>query len=258
MTKLASVELNNWHGISDGGDVAEVRPDNASIASFALTRTMDSRTAAPLTTTRDAPTVSTRTDDRRGRRPLRLGVSQVGKSDQIAYYIDDSLRQPDAALPTTRACVASNDSAFPSLTILQNAHPSRALYLSNGFCLRAPPCFCMMSLTTSSIEELAGLGADQIMTSIARNPSPAHELRGQNDAPALNSHLSQRRVEQGLTRGDGVTGDITLNVRTGSPFPANLGVWPQGRSQFRTSWKNPRRKVFKVRWDDFHTPNNER
>ena len=77
----------------------------------------------------------------------------------------------------------------------------------------------------------------------------ADELRGQNRRLALNLIYRHGVLEQGLTRGDGVTGeDITLNVRTIGTIPANLG----GRRTSPTSWRSAV-KVF-MRWDDFRRP----
>ena len=60
-------------------------------------------------------------------------------------------------------------------------------------------------------------------------------------------------LEQGLTRGDGVTGeDITLNVRTIGSIPANLG----GPAADIPEFVEIRGEVF-MRWDDFKALNGE-
>ena len=78
-------------------------------------------------------------------------------------------------------------------------------------------------------------------------------MRGQIDGLALNLIYRNGVLEQGLTRGDGVTGeDITLNVRTIGSIPANLG----GPKEDVPDFVEIRGEVF-MRWDDFHTLNNE-
>ena len=73
------------------------------------------------------------------------------------------------------------------------------------------------------------------------------------DGLALNLIYRNGVLEQGLTRGDGVTGeDITLNVRTIGSIPANLG----GPKEDVPDFVEIRGEVF-MRWDDFHTLNNE-
>lgn len=73
------------------------------------------------------------------------------------------------------------------------------------------------------------------------------------DGLALNLIYRNGVLEQGLTRGDGVTGeDITLNVRTISTIPQNLA----GPEEDIPEFVEIRGEVF-MRWDDFNKLNAE-
>ena len=73
------------------------------------------------------------------------------------------------------------------------------------------------------------------------------------DGLALNLIYRHGVLEQGLTRGDGVTGeDITLNVRTIGTIPANLA----GPAEDIPDFVEIRGEVF-MRWDDFRRLNDE-
>ena len=177
------------------------------------------------------------------------------ESDQIAYYIDDSPVSSDAAYDARMRCLERLGSGVPLTGQSAVAHPSRRRLLSPT---TSPPVrhpSRMMSLDdVFSIEELKDW-YDSVIRDLdwpESKPLPM-SCEVKIDGLALNLIYRNGVLEQGLTRGDGVTGeDITLNVRTIGSIPANLG----GPKEDVPDFVEIRGEVF-MRWDDFHTLNNE-
>ena len=238
----------------DDGDVAEVRPDTG-IARFvpgseqwiaALQPTDDD--AIRL----DRFDVNMMTAEAAAR--LWARVAAWVESDQIAYYIDDSPVSSDAAYDARMRCLERLEAAFPSLDNPQSPTHRVGGSFSNDFASVRHPSRMMSLDDVFSIEELKDW-YDSVIRDLdwpESKPLPM-SCEVKIDGLALNLIYRNGVLEQGLTRGDGVTGeDITLNVRTIGSIPANLG----GPKEDVPDFVEIRGEVF-MRWDDFHTLNNE-
>ena len=238
----------------DDGDVAEVRPDTG-IARFAPGS--EQWIAALQPTDDDAIRldrfdVNTMTAEAAAR--LWARVAAWVESDQIAYYIDDSPVSSDAAYDARMRCLERLEAAFPSLDNPQSPTHRVGGSFSNDFASVRHPSRMMSLDDVFSIEELKDW-YDSVIRDLdwpESKPLPM-SCEVKIDGLALNLIYRNGVLEQGLTRGDGVTGeDITLNVRTIGSIPANLG----GPKEDVPDFVEIRGEVF-MRWDDFHTLNNE-
>lgn len=174
------------------------------------------------------------------------------ESDQVAYYDRDSPVSSDAAYDARMRCLQRLERAFPVLDSDQSptrrvggrastdfasvTHPSRMLSLDDVF----------------SIGELRDWydGVIRDLEWNADEPLPM-TCEVKIDGLALNLLYRDGVLEQGLTRGDGVTGeDITPNVRTIATIPKTLSGPPDGVPEF----VEIRGEVF-MRWDDFRALN---
>lgn len=174
------------------------------------------------------------------------------ESDQIAYYIDDSPVSSDAAYDLRLRCLQALEAAFPSLDSDQS--PTRRVggSFSNDFASVRHPSRMMSLDDVFSVEELRdwydGVIHDLDWPSSKTLPMTC-EVK--IDGLALNLLYRDGVLEQGLTRGDGVTGeDITLNVRTIDSIPRSLG----GDREDVPEFVEIRGEVF-MRWDDFRALN---
>ena len=146
------------------------------------------------------------------------------ESDQIAYYIDDAPVSSDAAYDARLRCLQRLEAAFPTLDNPQS--PTRRVggTFSNDFVSVRHPSRMMSLDDVFSIEELHDW-YDGVLRGLdwpEGKPLPM-SCEVKIDGLALNLIYRHGVLEQGLTRGDGVTGeDITLNVRTIGTIPANL------------------------------------
>jgi DNA ligase (NAD+) len=176
------------------------------------------------------------------------------EADQIAYYIDDSPVSSDAAYDARMRCLERLEAAFPSLDNPQSPTHRVGGSFSNDFASVRHPSRMMSLDDVFSIEELKAW-YDSVIRDLdwpGSKPLPM-SCEVKIDGLALNLIYRNGVLEQGLTRGDGVTGeDITLNVRTISSIPANLG----GTSQDIPDFVEIRGEVF-MRWDDFRALNAE-
>lgn len=176
------------------------------------------------------------------------------ESDQIAYYIDDAPVSSDAAYDARLRCLQRLEAAFPTLDNPQS--PTRRVggTFSNDFVSVRHPSRMMSLDDVFSIEELHDW-YDGVLRGLdwpEGKPLPM-SCEVKIDGLALNLIYRHGVLEQGLTRGDGVTGeDITLNVRTIGTIPANLA----GPAEDIPDFVEIRGEVF-MRWDDFCRLNDE-
>ena len=176
------------------------------------------------------------------------------ESDQIAYYIDDAPVSSDAAYDARLRCLQRLEAAFPTLDNPQS--PTRRVggTFSNDFVSVRHPSRMMSLDDVFSIEELHDW-YDGVLRGLdwpEGKPLPM-SCEVKIDGLALNLIYRHGVLEQGLTRGDGVTGeDITLNVRPIGTIPANLA----GPAEDIPDFVEIRGEVF-MRWDDFRRLNDE-
>ncbi|OZG66263.1 NAD-dependent DNA ligase LigA [Bifidobacterium hapali] len=176
------------------------------------------------------------------------------ESDQIAYYIDDSPVSSDAAYDARLRCLTRLEAQFPSLDSPQSPTHRVGGTFSNDFASVRHPSRMMSLDDVFSIEELRDWydGVRRDLDWPESKPLPM-SCEVKIDGLALNLIYRNGVLEQGLTRGDGVTGeDITLNVRTIGSIPANLG----GPAEDIPEFVEIRGEVF-MRWDDFRALNVE-
>lgn len=176
------------------------------------------------------------------------------ESDQIAYYIDDAPVSSDAAYDARMRCLQALESAFPSLDSPQSPTHRVGGTFSNDFASVRHPSRMMSLDDVFSIEELRDWydGVRRDLDWAEGRPLPM-SCEVKIDGLALNLIYRGGVLEQGVTRGDGVTGeDITLNVRTIASIPQTLG----GEASDIPDLVEIRGEVF-MRWDDFHTLNDE-
>ena len=176
------------------------------------------------------------------------------ESDQIAYYIDDAPVSSDAAYDARLRCLQRLELTFPTLDNPQSPTHRVGGTFSNDFVSVRHPSRMMSLDDVFSIEELRGWydGVRRSLDWPEGKPLPM-SCEVKIDGLALNLIYRHGVLEQGLTRGDGVTGeDITLNVRTIGTIPANLA----GPAEDIPDFVEIRGEVF-MRWDDFRTLNDE-
>ena len=138
------------------------------------------------------------------------------ESDQIAYYIDDTPVSSDAAYDARMRCLQALEAQFPSLDSTQSPTHRVGGTFSNDFASVRHPSRMMSLDDVFSLEELREW-YDSVIRGLDwsdTKPLPM-TCEVKIDGLALNLIYRNGVLEQGLTRGDGVTGeDITLNVRT--------------------------------------------
>lgn len=176
------------------------------------------------------------------------------ESDQIAYYIDNAPISSDAAYDARLRCLQALESQFPSLDTPQSPTHRVGGTFSNDFASVRHPSRMMSLDDVFSIKELRDW-YDSVIRDLdwpESKPLPM-TCEVKIDGLALNLVYRNGVLEQGLTRGDGVTGeDITLNVRTISTIPQNLA----GPEDDIPEFVEIRGEVF-MRWDDFSALNGE-
>ncbi|PJM72734.1 DNA ligase (NAD(+)) LigA [Bifidobacterium primatium] len=174
------------------------------------------------------------------------------ESDQIAYYIDDAPTSSDAAYDARLRCLQRLEAAFPTLDSPQSPTHRVGGTFSNDFASVRHPSRMMSLDDVFSIEELRDW-YDSVIRDLdwpEGRPLPM-TCEVKIDGLALNIIYRNGVLEQGLTRGDGVTGeDITMNARTIANIPQNLG----GPADDIPDMVEVRGEVF-MRFDDFKALN---
>ncbi len=177
------------------------------------------------------------------------------QADQIAYYVDDSPTSSDAAYDARMRVLSALEATFPILDTPQSPTHRVGGTFSNDFAPVRHPSRMMSLDDVFSIDELKSW-----YNSIIRDlqwpenkPLPM-TCEVKIDGLALNLIYRNGTLEQGLTRGDGVTGeDISLNVRTIEEIPTQLhGENPDDIPDF----VEIRGEVF-MKWADFRKLNIE-
>lgn len=174
------------------------------------------------------------------------------ESDQMAYYIDDNPISSDAAYDTFLRCLQQLEADFPSLDNPQSPTHRVGGTFSNEFPDVKLPSKMLSLDDVFSLEELR-VWYDGVLKALEwpeNKPLPM-TCEVKIDGLALDLLYRDGVLEQGLTRGDGMTGeDITTNVRTIPTIPQNL----KGAAQDIPEFVEIRGEVF-MRWDDFRDLN---
>lgn len=177
------------------------------------------------------------------------------QSDQIAYYVDDSPSSSDAAYDTRMRVLSSLESTFPILDTPQSPTHRVGGTFSNDFASVKHPSRMMSLDDVFSLEELKSW-YDSIIRDLKwpQNKPLPMTCEVKIDGLALNLIYRNGTLEQGLTRGDGVTGeDISLNVRTIEEIPTQLKC---ENSDDIPEFVEIRGEVF-MKWVDFRKLNIE-
>ena len=176
------------------------------------------------------------------------------ESDQVAYYIDDAPVSSDAAYDARMRCLQELESRFPSLDTPQSPTHRVGGTFSNDFASVRHPSRMLSLDDVFSVAELRQW-YDGLRNELDWPQDKALPMTSEVkiDGLALNLLYRNGVLEQGLTRGDGVTGeDITLNVRTIPSIPQNLS----GPARDIPEFVEVRGEVF-MRFDDFNALNEQ-
>ncbi|MDF7664942.1 NAD-dependent DNA ligase LigA [Bifidobacterium sp. ESL0745] len=174
------------------------------------------------------------------------------ESDQIAYYIDSEPVSSDAAYDTFLRCLQALEADFPALDNPQSPTHRVGGTFSNEFPDVVLPSKMLSLDDVFSIAELREW-YDGVLKALEWPDGKLLPMTCEVKIDGLALDLLYRDgvLEQGLTRGDGTTGeDITTNVRTIASIPQNLKGSPEDIPRF----VEIRGEVF-MRWDDFHELN---
>ncbi|WEV70007.1 NAD-dependent DNA ligase LigA [Bifidobacterium sp. ESL0775] len=174
------------------------------------------------------------------------------ETDQMAYYIDSQPVSSDAAYDAFLRCLQRLEADFPALDNPQSPTHGVGGTFSNEFPDVKLPSKMLSLDDVFSIDELRDW-YDGVLRALDWPEDKALPMTCEVKIDGLALDLLYRDgvLEQGLTRGDGTTGeDITTNVRTISTIPQNL----KGEAQDIPEFVEIRGEVF-MRWDDFRALN---
>lgn len=177
------------------------------------------------------------------------------QSDQIAYYVEDAPTSSDAAYDARMRMLNALESTFPTLDTPQSPTHRVGGTFSNDFASVKHPSRMMSLDDVFSIEELHDWydGVIRDLNWPESKPLPM-TCEVKIDGLALNLIYRNGTLEQGLTRGDGVTGeDISLNVRTIEAIPMQLHA---ENVDDIPEFVEIRGEVF-MTWNDFRKLNDE-
>lgn len=179
-------------------------------------------------------------------------IAAMVETDQMAYYVQDAPVSSDAAYDARMRCLQRLEAYFPQLDTPTSPTHRVGGTFSNDFASVQHPSRMMSLDDVFSYDELRAW-YDSVRRDLAwpeNKPLPMTcEIK--IDGLALNLVYRNGVLVQGLTRGDGITGeDITMNVRTFPTIPATL----QGPEGDIPELVEIRGEVF-MRWDDFQALN---
>ena len=177
------------------------------------------------------------------------------QADQIAYYVDDSPTSSDAAYDARMRTLSALESTFPSLDTPQSPTHRVGGTFSNDFTSVKHPSRMMSLDDVFSLDELHDW-YDSVIRDLNWSDSKPLPMTCEVkiDGLALNLIYRNGTLEQGLTRGDGITGeDITLNVRTIEAIPTQLNC---DTSDNIPEFVEIRGEVF-MKWADFEKLNED-
>lgn len=174
------------------------------------------------------------------------------ESDQIAYYINDSPTSSDAAYDARLRTLQALEAQFPSLDSPESPTHGVGGSFSNDFTSVAHPSRMLSLDDVFSIDELRDWHQGILKTlELAEDAKLPMTCEVKIDGLALNLIYRDGVLVQGLTRGDGVTGeDITMNVRTIHSIPQRLDTSDADAPRM----VEIRGEVF-MRFDDFRALN---
>lgn len=174
------------------------------------------------------------------------------ESDQVAYYINDAPTSSDAAYDARLRALQSLETDFPSLDSPESPTHRVGGSFSNDFTSVRHPSRMLSLDDVFSVEELRQWHQG-VLKALDLKPDAKLPMTCEVkiDGLALNLIYRNGILVQGLTRGDGVTGeDITMNVRTISSIPQRLDT----SKIDAPTMVEIRGEVF-MRFDDFHELN---
>ncbi|MCI1936048.1 MAG: NAD-dependent DNA ligase LigA [Bifidobacteriaceae bacterium] len=146
------------------------------------------------------------------------------ESDQVAYYINDAPTSSDAAYDARLKTLQQLEAQFPSLDTPESPTHRVGGSFSNDFASVRHPSRMLSLDDVFSVDELRDWHAGILKSlELPEDATLPMTCEVKIDGLALNLIYRNGVLEQGLTRGDGVTGeDITMNVRTISSIPQRL------------------------------------
>lgn len=183
---------------------------------------------------------------------LWTALSGWVESDQIAYYLNDAPTSSDAAYDARMKALQQLEEAFPQLDTPDSPTHRVGGTFSNDFASVQHPSRMLSLDDVFSIDELRSWH-DGVLKALELPESAKLPMTCEVkiDGLALNLIYRDGVLEQGLTRGDGVTGeDITMNVHTIGSIPQRLDTSQAPAPQFL----EVRGEVF-MRFDDFNALN---
>lgn len=186
---------------------------------------------------------------------LSARLTAWAERDQVAYYIHDSPVSSDAAYDARLRLLQAIQQRFPELDRPDSPTHRVGGTFSNDFISVRHPSRMLSLDDVFSVNELRAWydGVREDLGIAETEPLPM-TCEVKIDGLALNLIYKDGILVQGLTRGDGVTGeDITMNVRTIPSIPAKLS----GAKADIPSMVEIRGEVF-MRFDDFKALNARR
>ena len=186
---------------------------------------------------------------------LHQALAAWAERDQIDYYIHNDSASSDAAYDARMRLLQALEKAFPALDIPSSPTHRVGGTFSNEFPSVRHPSQMLSLDDVFSLQELRDW-YDGVRAELGVKDGERLQMTCEVkiDGLALNLIYRDGVLVQGLTRGDGVTGeDITANVRTIRNIPAQL----DGSRADIPHLLEVRGEVF-MRFDDFHALNKAR